>query len=161
MLSKTILKAIDEQIAHEYDASQTYEAMACWCEAEHFPGFAKWLRKQSDEERTHARMFLDYILDQNESAAVPGVKEPAGRFGSLLAVFEGVKALEASVTQKILALDSLAVNEKDWQTHERLNWFVKEQVESEKVVFLLVARLTRAGLDVAAIEAMDREMGGD
>ena len=59
MLSKTMEKALNDQIQKEYYSSYLYLAMSAYCEANNLPGSAVWMRIQSKEELSHAMKLYD------------------------------------------------------------------------------------------------------
>ncbi len=70
MLSEKLLKAINTQIEHELFSSNLYLSMAAYFETKNLPGFAAWMRVQSDEERAHALKFFDYLHDVGAQAKI-------------------------------------------------------------------------------------------
>src|SRR6266540_1803407 len=75
-------EAINQQIANEFAASQQYVAIAVYYDAETLPGLAAHFYRQSVEERNHAMMLVQYLLDSDEQVAIPGVDAPKTEFGA-------------------------------------------------------------------------------
>ena len=84
--------------------------------------------KQADEERAPGLKFVDYIDD------VGGAVDPgrAGADADLRVGREAVKQAldrETEVTNRVNAMMTLAVEQKDYAAQDFLRWFVTEQVE--------------------------------
>ena len=87
MLSKTLEKALNDQVAMEASASYVYLAMASWMENEGFEGTAQFLYTQSDEERMHMMKLFHYINEVGGYALSPAVAAPDTTFSSYKNVF--------------------------------------------------------------------------
>src|SRR5918997_5797836 len=124
--------AIGEQIKHEFYSAYLYLSMAGSFEAASLPGFAHWMRKQSEEEREHAMKFFDFLLDRGERVQLRAIDQPPYSFRSPLDTFEQALEHEKEITSRIHALYDLAVQENDYPAQDLLNWFDEEQVEEEK-----------------------------
>jgi ferritin len=159
MISRTLEKAINEQIAHELFSAHLYLSMSSWCDGANLPGFAKWLRIQYEEERAHALKLFDYLLDQGAKARVPAVEAPAAAFKNVADIFHQVVAHEKGVTARIQKLLELAAKEKDFATQGELQWFIKEQIEEERNATQWAAHLEMIGDKSAAILNLDHQAG--
>jgi ferritin len=158
-MNTIVLKAINEQINSEFEASYTYLAMAAYCEAKRFLGAARWLRQQNDEERQHAMKLFDFVLARDGVVELKAIEQPRVQFDSLVAVFEQALAHEQGVTARINALYELCFAQKAFAEMTELQWFLTEQVEEEKTAREIVARLHLVKNDSAALLDMDRELG--
>ena len=67
MISSTIQSAINDQIKHEFFSSYLYLSMSAYFETLSLPGFASWMRVQSQEEHEHAMKFFDFLNDRGGS----------------------------------------------------------------------------------------------
>lgn len=159
MLDKAVEDAMNEQIKNEFYSAYQYLSMAAYCESENLPGFAHWMRMQSQEETEHAMKFYNFILDRNGRVALRGIEEPVVEFGSPLEVFERALEHEEKVTAMIHDLYALAVRENDYASQTFLQWFVTEQVEEEKNASDVVDTLKMIGDKSEALFLLDRELG--
>ena len=150
--------ALNKQINLEFSASYTYLGMALYMDAVHLSGFASWMVAQSDEERTHARRLLRYMLDRNGNVELDSIPKPKVDYGSVNEVFEASLTQEKSNTQSINALYALANELDDYATQAHLKWFLDEQVEEEKSVTDILGRLELAGDDKTAILILDQTL---
>jgi ferritin len=158
-MTPKVTEAINRQIAMEFSASFSYLGMAAWCEHRQFMGAGHWLRLQSIEEHGHAMKLFNFVLARNCPVRLPGVDQPASDFASLLDVFERALAQEQGVSRQIDGLYELAFREKAFAAMAELQWFITEQVEEEKTVREIVAKLQMVGNDPASLLDLDRELG--
>ena len=151
--------ALNEQIKHEFYSSYLYLSMAGSFEVANLPGFAHWMRKQSEEEREHAMKFFDFLLDRGEHVQLQAIDQPPYAFRSPLDTFEQALEHEKEITSRIYKLYELSVQENDYPAQILLSWFITEQVEEEKAATDIVERLRMAGEDSAALILLDKELG--
>jgi ferritin len=159
MISNSVHQALNEQIKQEFYASYLYLSMAAYFEANSWPGFAKWMRVQSDEEMVHAKKFFDYVVDQSCRVILGAIDAPPADFKSVHDVFNQVLAHEQEVTGLINNLNALAIKENDYATQTMLQWFIREQVEEEKNANLIVDQLKRIGESSNALFMLDHRLG--
>lgn len=157
MIDSDIQDAINTQIRNEYYSSYLYLSMAAYCESRNFPGFASWLRKQSDEELAHAMKFFDYLIDRGGRIILESIEQPASEFGTFVEMFEEVLGHEREVTGMINNIYDLAASKNDQATLVMLHWFIEEQVEEEKSAEEAVEKLRLAEESPAALLILDRE----
>lgn len=159
MLSKEIQEALNNQIKNEYFASYTYLSMAAHCESINLRGFAKWLRKQSQEELEHAMKLFDYVIDRDGQVVLQGIDKPQSKFKSLTDIFQQVLDHEREVTGMINKLYEKAIGENDHATAVELQWFIHEQVEEEKHATEILDKLKLAADNSSAILLLDGQLG--
>ena len=159
MLSKTLQDAINEQIKNELYSVYLYLSMAAYCEAASFPGFAHWMRVQSEEETAHAMKFFDFVCDRGGRVVLHAIDQPPVEFDSPREVFEKTLEHERKVTSLINQLYELALGEKDYPAQVLLHWFIEEQVEEEKSAEQIVESLRMIGDKGHALLMLDRELG--
>jgi ferritin len=120
---------LNEQIAYEFAASQQYVANAVYYDGETLPRLAAFFYRQALEERDHAMMMVQYLLDADETPAIPGVAAPETQFGDLVAPIALALDQERRVSDQIAALAGIAREEGDFLSENFMGWFLKEQVE--------------------------------
>ena len=121
--------ALNEQVAREYAASQQYVAIAVYYDRETLPQLAAHFYRQALEERNHAMMIVQYLLDAGHPAVVPGVATPRTDFPDAVAPVALALEQERQVTQQIIGLATLAREEGDLVGEQFLGWFLQEQRE--------------------------------
>jgi ferritin len=159
MLSKTIQEALNNQVAMEAESSQAYLAMASWSEIQPgLDGVTGFFYKQSDEERLHMLRLIRYINERGGFAIVPALQQPNITFQSLKRVFEELLKHEIKVSESINDIVDLALKEKDFATHNFLQWYVSEQIEEERLARTLNDKLELVGDDKGGIYLFDRDI---
>ena len=159
MLSKVMQDAINEQIKNELYSAYLYLSMAAYSEAANLPGFAHWMRMQSQEEVEHAMKFFDFVNECGGRVVLQAIDRPPVEFESPLDVFEKTLEHECKVTAMIHRLYELALEENDHPTQVLLQWFIEEQVEEEESAAQIVGTLKMIGDKPHALLMLDRELG--
>jgi bacterioferritin B len=136
--------AVNEQIAREFAASQQYVAIAVYYEAEALPQLAAHFYRQAVEERNHAMMLAQYLLDADEQVVIPGVEAPLTEFADAVAPIRLALEQERRVTAQIAALVVLAREEANLVGEQFLHWFLQEQREEVSGFSDLVKLVERA-----------------
>jgi ferritin len=145
MLKKTIENICNGQIEKEGYSSNLYLAMASWAETSGLSGVAGWMYAQADEERLHMLKFIKYINERGGKAVIPAFQQPPEEFKSVEEVFREVLKHEEFVTASINEIVALTLEEKDFNTHNFLQWFVMEQVEEEASVKTILDKVRLVG----------------
>jgi len=145
MLKKKIEDICNRQIEREAFSSNLYIAMASWAENNGYAGVASWLYMQADEERLHMLKFIKYINERGGKAIFPALKKPASDYKSVEDVFQQVLKHEEFITESINDIVGLTLDEKDYNTHNFLQWFVFEQVEEEASVRTIIDKVKLVG----------------
>ena len=123
------VNALNEQIGHEFAASQQYVAVAVYFDVETLPQLAAHFYRQAVEERNHAMMIVQYLLDSDETPAVPAVPAPQTAFSDVVEPVALALAQEKRVTEQIVDLVKLAREEGALVGEQFLHWFLTEQRE--------------------------------
>ncbi len=153
---------LQEQIRNEFTASQQYVAVAVWFDDQDLPQLAAHFYKQSLEERNHAMMMVQYLLDKDIRPHIPAVGEVESDFKTALEPLELALAQEVKVTKQIEMLARTARDENDYVGEQFMQWFLKEQVEEVAAMRTLVNVANRAGDDLFHLEDfLARETVGD
>jgi len=145
MLNKKVEKILNVQVEKEGYSSALYLAMASWADTEGLEGIAEWLYVQSDEERMHMLKLVKYINERGGKAAIPAFKEPPKAYGTVLEMFQQVLKHEEFITASINEIVALCEAEKDFTTHNWVQWFVNEQIEEEANVRRILDKLKLVG----------------
>jgi len=137
-------RALNEQIASELAASNQYLAIAVYYDAQTLPTLAAHFYRQALEERNHALMMVQYLLDSDAEVTIPAIAEPQNRFVDERQPVELALAQERHVTEQIAQLVQLAQNESDFVGAQFLGWFLEEQREEVASMSGLLAVIDRA-----------------
>ena len=155
--------ALNEQVANEFAASQQYVAIAVYYDSETLPGLAAHFYRQALEERNHAMMLVQYLLDADLDVTIPAVAAPKTAFGDAVSPVALALEQEKQVTEQIVRLAGLAREEDDLVGAQFLDWFLKEQREEVSSMSALLAIVTRASESnlLLAEEYLSRTQIGD
>lgn len=156
MLAKKIESILNDQIQKEGYSSNLYLAMATWAEANGYAGVAEWLYLQSDEEREHMLRIIRYVNERGGHAIMPEFEKPPVEHGSILELFEAVMKHEQHITESINNIVADCIQEKDYTTHNWIQWFVTEQIEEESQVRAILDKLKL--LDGSNMYMFDRDI---
>jgi ferritin len=137
-------QALNEQVGYEYGASQQYVAIAVYYDAETLPALAAHFYRQAVEERNHAMMIVQYLLDAGEEVVIPGVEPPQTNFSDAVAPVALALEQERRVTEQIVGLAALARDEHDLVGEQFLHWFLSEQREEVASMSSLLTIVERA-----------------
>ena len=129
MPAQAFIDRLNEQIGHEFAASQQYLAIAVYYDDETLPRLAAFFYQQALEERNHALMMIQYLLDAGASAPIPGIDAPQNGFADVVAPIALALEQERKVSEQINALTAIARQEGDYTSEQFMQWFIKEQVE--------------------------------
>ena len=97
------VKLLREQVQHEFAASQQYVALAVWFDARDLPRLASHFYRQAVEERNHAMMLLQHMLDRDIEVRIPGVPEVRNDFSKPVELVALSLHQEQAVTRQIEA----------------------------------------------------------
>ncbi len=158
MLSKKMNELLNRQIASEAEASGYYLSMASWAQAEGYNGLAKFLYKHSDEERMHMLKLFHFVNDRGGLSKVPALKSPSGKYTSVAGVIKLILSHEMKVTAEINKIVEACLAEKDYTTHNFLQWYLTEQIEEETLARNLLDKINLAGNDKGGLYLFDRDL---
>jgi len=159
MLSKTIEKALNKQVEIEGYSSQVYLAMASWAETEGLGGVSTFLYTHSDEEREHMLKLIKYINERGGKALIPALKQPEKKYKGVRPVFQMILDHERQVSQDINQIVDLCLGEKDYITHNFMQWYVAEQIEEESLAQQMIDKLNLINEDGSGLYLFDRDLG--
>jgi ferritin len=154
------VQALNAQIGNELAAHSQYLACAVHYDAQTMPRMAAFFYTQALEERDHAMMMVQYLLDRDADVLIPGVEAPRSSFADVVAPVALALDQENRVTEQISSLLRIAREEFDFASEQFLQWFIKEQVEEVATMTDLLAVVTRNQDDLEDIEEyVAREAG--
>lgn len=159
MISNKMQEAFNNQINAELYSSYLYLSMAAYFESINLPGFANWMRCQSQEEIVHAMKFYNFVCERGGRVKLAAIDGPPTEWGSPLKAFQDAYAHEQKVTALINKLVDQALKEHDHASSSFLQWFVNEQVEEEASADKVVQQLNLAGDQGSGLFMIDRELG--
>jgi ferritin len=162
MPAPAFVAKLNEQIGYEFAASQQYVAIAVHYDAETLPRLAAFFYRQALEERNHAMMMVQYLLDADAEVVVPAVDAPQAGFSDIVAPVQLALDQERRVAEQMGELAHIAREHADYASEQFMQWFIKEQVEEIASMNDLLTIVGRAQDDpLRAEEFLAREQVGD
>lgn len=158
MIKQSIIDALNNQIEAEAGASQLYLAMASWADARGLEGISEFLFTHSDEERMHMLKLVRFINERGGNAIIPSLPMPKQDFTNLHEVFTMLLEHEVKVSEQINRIVDLTLAEKDYTTHNFLQWYVSEQIEEERLARIILDKLKLIGDDKGGMYLFDRDI---
>ena len=158
MLNEKVEKALNNQIRIEAESSQVYLSMASWAEVKALEGIAQFMYKHSDEERMHMLKLIKFVNERGGHAVVSELKAPKTDFGSFQSMFKELLEHEIFVSQSINDLVHITLEEKDYATHNFLQWYVAEQIEEEALARTILDKINLIGNDKGGLYLFDRDV---
>ena len=152
MAADAFVSQLNEQIAHEFAAHQQYVAIAVHYDAETLPQLARFFYRQALEERDHAMMMIQYLVDADAEVVVPGVAAPKTGFSDIVAPVALALDQEKRVSDQINELTRIAREAGDFTSEQFTQWFIKEQVEEVATMSDLLRVVERSKHDPMEVE---------
>jgi bacterioferritin B len=162
MPAESFVSRLNEQIGHEFAAHQQYVAIAVHYDAETLPQLARFFYRQALEERDHAMMMVQYLIDADADVVIPGVSAPRTAFDDIVAPVALALQQEKNVSDQINELAATAREAGDYTSEQFTQWFIKEQVEEVATMSDLLRVVERSMDDPMEVENfMAREHPGE
>lgn len=158
MLSKKVEKALNGQIRIEAESSQVYLSMASWAEVKGLEGISQFMYKHSDEERMHMLKLIKFVNERGGHATISDLKAPKTDFGTFQKMFQELYDHEIFVSKSINDLVHVTLEEKDYATHNFLQWYVAEQIEEEALARTILDKINLIGNDKGGLYLFDRDV---
>lgn len=158
MLNQEITKLLNEQINKEFYSAYLYMDMANYYAEKNLNGFENWFFVQTQEERDHALLFRQYILNNGEAVVLAEIAAPKEKYGNFREPLVKAFEHEQYVTASINNIYEAAYKIKDFRTMQFLDWFIKEQGEEEKNADDNIKRYDLFAGDPKGLFMVDSEM---
>lgn len=88
---------------------------------------------------------VKFVNERGGQAIVPAISQPPKDWGNIRSLFEELLEHEMEITNKINELVYFTLEEKDYTTHNFLQWYVSEQIEEEAVARTILDKLKIIG----------------
>jgi len=158
MAEKSFVQALNDQIPIEFAAHQQYIAIAAWFESQTLPQLAGFYYRQAVEERNHAMMIIQYLLDRDLDPTVPGVEAPKTSFSDIAEPVRLGLEQEKKVTVNFYEIAAAARANEDFQGEQFVQWFLNEQVEEVSTATDLLTTVEREKSALEIEEYVAREL---
>jgi ferritin len=159
MFNAKVKELLNAQIGKEFYSAYLYLYFANYYEGEGLKGFANWFNVQAQEERDHAMLFRQYMLNNDLDIAFTAIDKPDVPLGTHMDALKGSLEHEQYITAEINTIYEAAYDAKDFRSMQFLDWFVKEQGEEEANATDLIKKMELFGSDSKGLYLMDQQMG--
>ncbi len=102
---------------------------------------------------------LKFVNERGGHGEVPPLKKPPTKFSSIMEIFDNLLEHEVAVTKDINKVVDLCLKEKDYTTHNFMQWYVSEQIEEEALARTILDKLHMIGKDKGGLYLFDRDLG--
>lgn len=157
-MNKKIENALNKQIEAEAVSSHIYLAMASWADNSGLTGTASFLYQHAEEERLHMLKLIKFVNERGGKASIPAVPAPKRNYKTLQEVFGQLLEHELMVTNMINEVVFICLQEKDYTTHNFMQWYVSEQLEEEALARTIMDKLKLLGNDKSGMYLFDRDI---
>lgn len=158
-MNDKMAQALNTHLNFEFNSSYLYFAMSAYFESLNLKGMAHWMDVQQQEETLHARKFYQYIFDRNGRVKLLQIDKPKLEWNSPSDAFDYALKHEEEVTAKINDLAGLAIEQKDFTTHNFLQWFLNEQIEEEATFKSIYEQVKMVEKSSEGLYHLDKDMG--
>lgn len=157
-MNSAIEKLLNNQVKNEASASMHYLAMASWADANGLNGVADFFYMHSEEERLHMTKLVKFINERGGNAIIPALESPKSDFNNMKELFVAFLDSEVFVTEKINEIIFECLQNKDYNTHNFMQWYVSEQLEEEAQARTMLDKLNIIGNDKTGHYMFDRDI---
>ncbi len=157
-MNTVIENLLNDQIKYEANASMHYLAMASWSDANGYNGIADFFYAQSEEERLHMTKLVKFVNERGGNVVIPQLEKPHADYNALIELFEDFLKSEIFVTEQINHVIFECLNQKEYNVHNFMQWYVTEQLEEEATARTLLDKLNIIGNDKSGLYMFDRDI---
>ncbi len=158
MLSEKLHKAINAQINAEMWSAYLYLSMSLDAANKGHKGIANWFQVQFQEEQAHAQIFMNYLNARGCKVELAPIDAVQTSWETPLDAFKSTLEHEKKVTSLIENLYSIAVEDKDYASISKLQWFIDEQVEEEESALEIIDSLERVEGNKMGLYMIDKDL---
>ncbi len=158
MMDKKVIKLLNEQINKELYSAYLYLDFSNFLASKGLDGFENWYKIQAQEERDHAMLFYQYLLNNNVEVELGAIEKPVREYKDVMGVLKAGLKHEEYVTSLIHTIYDAAQKAKDFRTLQFLDWFVKEQGEEETNANDLITKMELFGSDPKGLYMLNNEL---
>jgi ferritin len=158
MLDKKVAELINTQINKEFYSAYLYMDFSNYYFEQGLDGFGSWYKVQYQEERDHALLMNQYLLNNGEHITFSAIDKPDKSYSGFKDPLTFGLEHERYVTSLIHTIYDAANEAKDFRTMQFLDWFVKEQGEEEKNAEALIKKYELFGQDPKGLYMLDNEL---
>ena len=160
MLDKKVKDLLNTQINKELYSGYLYLDFSDYYYDQGLDGFGNWYYVQAQEERDHAMLMRQYLLNNGESVVLDAIDKPDKTYSSPADPLKFGLEHEQYVTSLINDIYKAAQDVNDYRTMQFLDWFVKEQGEEEMNADDMIKKYELFGSDPRGLYSLNQELLG-
>ena len=157
-MNENVAKLLNEQVNKEFYSAYLYLDFANYYAEVGLDGFENWYRVQAQEERDHAMLFFQYLLNNEVNVTFEAIAKPEWERGDNMTPLKKALEHEKYVTASINDIYAAAYETRDFRTMQLLDWFVKEQGEEEKSASDMITKMELFGTDAKGLYMLNSEL---
>lgn len=158
LIDDSCISFLNYRVQQEDYSSRFYLAMSLWLNNNGYLNAAKLWKKYSDEERGHADIARDYLLNMGVQPATAVLDQPAEVYGGLPDIIRKSYDHEIDITNQCSDLATHAMKDGSHMLYELALHYLREQNEEHGKMQDLVDQLTAFGEDKIAMRLLDHEI---
>ena len=155
-MDKKVYELLNDQINKEFYSAYLYLTFADYYEQRGLKGFANWYVIQAQEERDHAMLFRQYLINEGEPVVMKAIAQPDKTFSCDLEPLEAALEHEKYVTSLINDIYAAALEAHDYRAQKFLGWFIDEQLEEEDNADTMITNMKLFGGDPKGLYDLDQ-----
>ena len=101
---------------------------------------------------------IKFLNNRGGETVVSELEKPQKDFDSIRNVFEALLNHEIFISSQINNLVHLTFEEKDFATHNFLQWYVTEHIEEESLARTVIDKMNLIGDNVSGLYLFDNEI---
>ena len=160
MLDPKVKELINTQVNKELYSAYLYLDFANYYYDQGLDGFGNWYDIQAQEERDHAMLMRQYLMNNGESVVLEAIDKPDKTYSALIDPLKFGLEHEQYVTSLINTIYKAAQDINDFRTMQFYDWFVKEQGEEEMNAEDMIKKFELFGSDPKGLYALNQELLG-
>lgn len=157
-MNEKVLKLLNEQVNAEFYSAYLYLEFSNYYASVGLDGFENWYRVQAQEERDHAMLFYQYLLNNEQKVTLEAIARPECTLNAHMDPLVAGLKHEKHVTALINNIYAAAYEDHDFRTMQLLDWFVKEQGEEEKNASDMITKMELFGTDAKGLYMLNSEL---
>ena len=160
MLDPKVKELINTQVNKELYSAYLYLDFANYYYDQGLDGFGNWYDIQAQEERDHAMLMRQYLMNNGEAVVLEAIDKPDKTYSALIDPLKFGLEHEQYVTSLINTIYKAAQDINDFRTMQFYDWFVKEQGEEEMNAEDMIKKFELFGSDPKGLYALNQELLG-
>jgi len=158
LIDESCITFLNYRVQQEDLSSRIYLAMSLWLDNAGYVNAAKLWKKYSDEERGHADIAREYLLNMGVQPATAALEQPAETFGGLPDIIRKSFDHEVEITKQCSDLATHALKDGSHMLYELALHYLREQNEEHGKMQNWVDQLNAFGEDKIAMRLLDHEI---